>query len=69
MHDFMHIEPNRRSQPLLNLLTLSMLRKWQPRLDSNQEILNQNQVCYQLHYGAVTLRRGVITADLREDQS
>ena len=26
---------------------------WQPHQDSNLEILNQNQVCYQLHYGAV----------------
>lgn len=30
-----------------------MLRKcrleWQPPQDSNLEILNQNQVCYQLH--------------------
>lgn len=26
--------------------------EWQPHQDSNLEILNQNQVCYRLHYGA-----------------
>ena len=26
---------------------------WQPHQDSNLEILNQNQVCYQLHYGEI----------------
>lgn len=52
-----------------NPLTFNALEKWQPRLDSNQEILNQNQVCYQLHYGAVALRRGVITVNFGEDQS
>ena len=41
----------------------STLDNWQPRQDSNLEILNQNQVCYQLHYRATALRRELVRAN------
>ena len=58
MHTLMHMKGNIHPYNPRNELSLNELEEWQPRQDSNLEILNQNQVCCQLHHGAVALRRG-----------
>ena len=56
MHIMMHIHRKQTTPKSHNKLSTNELGEWQPRQDSNLEILNQNQVCCQLHHGAVALR-------------